>query len=257
MTPRELVKAGGQAAYERLGDIFGPELLARLLDLERDMAALLARELPGADADPRAWWAGQLAHMVATDTWFGAIVGERPSRQAKALARVHQAARQLLQALDDLPEGAVYGTHMRLLIFDLSPPAARQVLNRELVYRTWGSVDAGLNRRRAAVAELALAAAETRQGIRPAGGGKHRAERLARHVADAFEALGAKVTISGSGEGPYPRAVAEILAVTGIKDASPVDVARREAERRRNAAATVVKRSQPRAKSPPDGRAEM
>jgi hypothetical protein len=202
------------------------------------MAALLARELPAADANGRAWWAGQLAHVLATDApWFEGVTRERPSKQAKALARVHDAVRELLRALDALPEGAVFGVHMRLLLLDMDPPAMRQVLGRELAYRTASKVDAGLNRRKAAVAELALAAAETREGMRASGAGKHRADRLARHVADAFEALGAKATISGSGEGPYPRAVAEILAAAGVKDASAVDVARREAERRRDASA--------------------
>jgi hypothetical protein len=230
MTLRELVDAG---AHARLAGIFGPGLLARMLDLERDMDALLARELPDADANRRAWWAAQLAHVVATDgTWFGAIVGERPSRQAKALARVHQAACALLQALDDLPAGAVFGTHMRLLGIDLPAPAARQALARELAWRTWGKVDAGLNSRRTAVAELELAAAETREGIRASRGGKHRADRLGRYVAKSFGDLDGPraVTVSGTGAGPYPQTVKAVLEHAGLRDASWIDVARRAAK---------------------------
>ena len=144
MTPGELVAAGG---YARLSEIFGPEMVARLVALERDMADLLARELPAADADQRAWWAGQLAHVVATDgPWFSALMQPRPGKVAKALNNVHKAAQALLKALDELPSAAVFGTHMRLLEIDLPGPAARQALSRELVYRTSVKVDAGLNR---------------------------------------------------------------------------------------------------------------
>ncbi len=105
---------------------------------------------------------------------------------------------------------------MRLLEVDLPGPAARQALSRELVYRTSGTVDAGLNSRKAAVAELARAVAETRDGIRAAGGGKHRADRLVRHAADAFEDLtGEAVPVSGTGEGRYPRLVAAVLERAG------------------------------------------
>jgi hypothetical protein len=124
MTPRELVDAGGHAMYDRLAEIFGPELIARLLDLERDLAALLARELPGVDAGRRAWWAAQLAHVIATDgPWFSALMQPRPGKVAKALDDVHRAAHALLKALDALPPAAVFGAHMRLLNLDLPPPA--------------------------------------------------------------------------------------------------------------------------------------
>jgi hypothetical protein len=234
MTPRELVVAGG---HGMLAAHFGPEMLARLLDLERDMVALLALELPDADVGRRAWWAGQLAFVVATDQpWFAGITRERPSKQTKALSRVHKAARELLQALDALPEGADFGVDMRLLMLDLPGPAMRQVLLRERLFRTAGPVNAGLRRRKAAVAELALAAGETREGIGAVGRGKHRADRLARHVGDAFEDLGAAVTVSGTGEGPYPHVVQGVLEAAALWDASGTDVARREAERRRDAA---------------------
>src|SRR4051794_15616602 len=64
---RELVAAGD---YAQLAEIFGPEMLARLLDLERDTAALLAREFPDADADQRLGWTGQLAFVIATDGYL-------------------------------------------------------------------------------------------------------------------------------------------------------------------------------------------
>jgi hypothetical protein len=231
MTPGELVAAGG---YARLSEIFGPEMVARLVALEGDKAELLARELPAADAEQRAWWAGQLAHVVATDgPWFSALMQPRPGKVAKALDR---AARALLTTLDELPAAAVFGTHMRLLEVDLPAPAARRVLARELVWRTAGASDAGLNSRKAAVAELALALAETTDGIRAAGGGKHRADRLGRHVGDAFQGLGAAVTVSGTGEGAYPRAVKAVLQAAGLRDASWIDVAKREAKRRQDAA---------------------
>jgi hypothetical protein len=234
MTPRELVDAGGHAMYDRLAEIFGPELIARLLDLERDLAALLARELPGVDAGRRAWWAAQLAHVIATDgPWFSALMQPRPGKVAKALDDVHRAAHALLKALDALPPAAVFGAHMRLLNLDLPPPAVRQVLGRELAYKTVGKADPGLNRRKAAVADLAVAAEETRDGIRAAGAGKHQAERLVRYVADAFEDLSRrKATVSGTGEGAYPRLAAAVLTIAGMRDASPGDVARREAKRR-------------------------
>jgi hypothetical protein len=235
MSPGELVAAGGHA---RLSEIFGPEMVARLVALERDMAELLARELPAADADQRAWWAGQLAHVVATDgPWFSALMQPRPGKVAKALDDAHKAAQALLKALDELPPAAVFGTHMLLLEIDLAGPAARQALSRELVYRTSVKVDAGLNLPKAAVDELALAMAETRDGIRAAGGGKHRADRLVRQAADAFEDLtGEAVPVSGTGEGRYPRLVAAVLERAGLHDVSAPDAARREAERRRGAA---------------------
>ncbi len=74
------------------------------------MADLLARELPAADADQRAWWAGQLAHVVAIDeTWFSALMQPRPGKVAKALDDVHKAARALLKALDELPPAGCSG----------------------------------------------------------------------------------------------------------------------------------------------------
>jgi hypothetical protein len=247
MTPRELVAAG---AHARLAEIFGPEMLARLLDLEGDMADLLARELPETDVDRRAWWAGQLAHVVATDGhWFSALMQPRPAKVAKALDDAHKAAQALLKVLDVLPPAAVFGTHMRLLKIDLPGPAARQALSRELVYRTSVKVDAGLNSRKAAIAELASAAAETRDGMRAGGGGKHRADRLVRHAADAFEDLTSQaVPVSGTGEGPYPRLVAAILEAAGLRDTSAPDAARREAERRRNAAPHSGENARDRAK---------
>jgi hypothetical protein len=234
MTAGELVAAG---CYARLSEIFGPEMVARLVALERDMTELLARELPAADADQRAWWAGQLAHVAATDRpWFSALMQPRPGKVAKALDDAHRVARALLTTLDELPAAAVFGTHMRLLEVDLPAPAARRVLARELVWRTAGASDAGLNSRKAAVAELALALAETSDGICAAGGGKHRADRLGRHVGDAFQGLGAAVTVSGTGEGAYPRAVKAVLEAAGLRDASWIDVAKREAKRRQDAA---------------------
>ena len=224
-------------SYGHLAAALGPELVARLLDLERDMGEVLEHELPGADADRRRAWAGQLAFAIATDgTWFAALMQPRPGQVAQKLDKVHQAARALLTAIDDLPSAAVFGMHMRLLEIDLSAPAARQALTRELVFRTIGRVEAGLNRRKAGVAELALAASETRDGFRGGGGGKPRAERLARHVGDAFEDLNARVTISGTGEGAFPRVVKWVLDAARLRDVSAPDAARREAERRRDAA---------------------
>jgi hypothetical protein len=247
MTPRELVAAGGHAA---LTEHFGPEIVARLLDLERDMAGLFERELPDTDPDQRAWWAGQLAHVIAMDSaWFSALMQPRPGKVARALDDAHKAARALLKAVEELPPAGVFGTHMRLLEIDLPGPAARQALTRELVYRTSGKVDAGLNSRKAAVAELALALAETGDGIRAAGGGKHRADRLVRHVADTFEILtGEAVPVSGTGEGRYPRLVAAVLETAGLHDVSAADAARREAERRRDAAPHSGENARDRAK---------
>jgi hypothetical protein len=224
-------------ARSALEERFGREMVARLLDLERDMEALLARELPDADVDLRSSHASLLAHAIATDgSWFAGLMQPRPAKIARALDNFHKIALALLRALDDLPPAAEFGMHMRLLLLDMDPPAMRQVLLRELVYRTAGKSDTGLNRRANGVAEIMVAASETSHGIREARAGKHRAARLARNVGDAFEDAGAPVTVSGTGEGPYPRVVAAVLEAAGVRDASPVDVARREAERRRHAA---------------------
>jgi hypothetical protein len=244
--PRTITELATNAGtYNWLCQDFGPEMVARLLDLEREMLALLERELPEADG----YEATLLAHAIAADgAWFAAIAQERLGEVAKALAKAHQAARDLLKALDELPPAAIFGLHMRLLALDFPPALRRQALHRELVYRTVGKIAAGLNSRKAGVAEIARAAAETREGaplLQDMQGGatggarkkgsKHRPAWLARCVGDAFERAGAPVTISGTGEGAYPRVVAAVLEAAGLRDASAVDAARREAERRRAA----------------------
>jgi hypothetical protein len=225
-------------ARPALEEHFGRETVARLLDLEREMEALLARLFPDADVDRRSSHAALLAYAIATDSsWFAGLMQPRPAKIAKALDNIQKAALALSKAVDELPPAAVFGMHMRLLELDLPPPAMRQVLARELVHRTMENVDAGLNSRKAAVAEIAVAATETRSGIRSAGAGKHRADRLARRAADAFEDLtGRLATVSGTGEGIYPDLVAVVLEMAGLRDVSAPDAARREAERRRDAA---------------------
>jgi hypothetical protein len=245
MTVTELVTKDA-GAYQRLCGHFGPELVARLLDLERDLGALLERELPDADAEQRAWHAALLAHAVVADApWFATTTQERPTKVAKALRKVDKAARDLLKALDDLPPAGHFGMHMRLLLLDMPPAAMRRAVSLELVYRTSGKGDAGLNRRKAAVAEIALAAMQTHDGAplhegksRPDPlGYKPRAEMLTRCVADAYEALtGQLPPVSGSAEGPYYRVVAAVLKVVGLRHDSAPDVALREARRRRAAA---------------------
>jgi hypothetical protein len=220
-----------------MGRHWGDGMVARLLDLERDMLALLERELPEADAERRAAHAWLLAQTIATNRpWFEEIVRERPAKVAKALTKVHRAARDLLKAFDELPPAGTFGMHMRLLWLDLPPSIARRALLGELVHGTIRMVGAGLNSRRAAVAEIALTAAETREGMLAVDRGKHQANRLVRQAADTYEMLkGEAVPVSGSGEGPYYDMVCAVLKAADLRDASYRDVARREAERRRAA----------------------
>jgi hypothetical protein len=216
----------------RVGEIVGHEMVARLLDLERDMLALLERELPDADADRRAACAARLALVIATDVWFSELATVTPGKVDRALAKAHRAARNLLKALDALPPAAEVGVHLRLLGLDMDPPTRRQAFLRERVWRTAGRVDAGLNRRRAGVAEIANAASAMRAGMQGDRGGDPRVDLLASAAADTYEALKGPPPRSGTGEGPFYRLVAAVLAQAGLRHVSSRDVALREARRR-------------------------
>jgi hypothetical protein len=236
MTPRELAASGHD--MRNLVEQFGREALARLIDVEREVDELLARELSGADPDQRAWCAAHLAlAVVTTGSWWAGISRERPAKQRRAARKAAAAARALLRALDDLPAGVSYGLHLRLLMQQLPPRLAREALHREMVWRTLGKVDLGLNQRRAGIAELVGALEEVGESMgAPDALISSRPEtRIAGIARAAFEALGTPLTISGTGEGAWPRVIGALLALAGVHHVSAVDVARREAERRRAA----------------------
>jgi hypothetical protein len=216
----------------RVGEIVGPEMVARLLDLERGMLALLQRELPDTDAGRRVACAERLALVLAAAPWFSELATVRPGKVAKALKELHRAARNLLRALDALPPAAAVGVHFRLLGLDLDPPARRQAFLREHVWRTVGRLDAGLNRRQAGVAEIADAASAMRADMQGGRGGDPWVDHLASAAADTYAVLKGPVPRSGSGEGPYYRLVAAVLAQAGLRHVSARDVALREARRR-------------------------
>jgi hypothetical protein len=147
---------------------------------------------------------------------------------------VSRTARDLEKALEAMPEAAAHSMHRRLLNLDL-PGTAHRIFFYESVLGTLGLGHAGLHARRAALAELAKIADDAREAWRQTKSGKHRADRLVRHVADAYEALTSEPPPkSGSGEGPFYRIIEYALASVGLEnDVSAADLGRREAERRR------------------------
>jgi hypothetical protein len=235
-TMRELY-ASGDYARAVLHDLFGPELPAKVAQLEGEMTRLLEDELPDADAEGRRAWAHRLAFVVALDPWFAKVGrGVTPGRVAGALNRVARAARDLQKALHAMPEAAAYSMHRRLLHLDL-PGAADRIFLAESVLGTLGARDVGLHANRAALAKLLKVADDAREAWRQTKSGKHCADRLARHVADAYEALTSEPPPkSGSGEGPFYRMIEYALASVGLdNEVSAADLGRREAERRRAA----------------------
>ena len=85
------------------------------------------------------------------------------------------------------------------------------------------------------LAELLKVADDARESWRETKSSKYRADRLARHVADAYEAL-AHQPPPRSGEGTFYRMLEHVLASVGLdNEVSAADLGRREAERRRAA----------------------
>jgi hypothetical protein len=220
---------GGRAFLEEL---YGREFVTRLVTLEAEIRAFLERELPESVPWKRDFCTRVLAHVIATDSiWFATLMAVRPGKNAQALGRASKALRVAQQALDQLPPAARFGTHLRLLERDLPPQQVEKALGAEMVYRTTGRIDVGLNSRMVALAEIAEAVAAARESFQEkarGNPGKPRVDRLTRHTAHVYEELsGQPAPRSGTGAGRFHRLLKEILRLAGLDDASAADAGRR------------------------------